>query len=404
MTEAIAVSAADPPTPERDARGADAPGADAPSAVEQALRESEARFRRLADHLPDGFIYQVAEVPPDQVRFVYASAGVEALLGLTPAQVVANPQALYGRIVPEDLPRVRATELAAASGRTMFDCQFRSQGKGGAVHLLHCRSAPRQTDSGGWVWDGIAVDITERVRAEEALREADRRKDEFLALLAHELRNPLAPIRNALQLMRLAKAGSADLTWTRDVIERQVQQLGRLVDDLLDVSRISRGKLQLRRDRVALADVVAHAVEAWRPTIDARQHTLTVTLPDEPVLLDADPMRLAQVLGNLLANAAKYTEPGGKIEIAARVDGPLVELAVRDSGVGIPAEMLDRVFDLFMQVERSITQAAGGLGIGLTLVKRLVELHGGSVEARSAGPGQGSEFLVRLPRVPPPAG
>jgi PAS domain S-box-containing protein len=391
VTEATAVSAADPLIPQRDA-------------IEQALRESEARFRRLADHLPDGFIYQAAEVPPDQVRFVYVSAGVEALLGVTPEEVVADPRALYGRIVPEDLPRVRATELAAAAGRTTFDCQFRSQGKGGRVHWLHCRSAPRQSDSGGWVWDGIAVDITERVRAEEALREADRRKDEFLALLAHELRNPLAPIKNALQLMRMAKPGSADLSWTRDVIERQVQQLGRLVDDLLDVSRISRGKLQLQRDRVALAEIVAHAVEAWRPTIDARQHTLTVTLSEEPVLLDADPLRLAQVLGNLLANAAKYTEPGGKIEIAARIDGPLVELAVRDSGVGIPAEMLDRVFDLFLQVERSITQAAGGLGIGLTLVKRLVELHGGTVEARSAGPGQGSEFLVRLPRVPPLAG
>ena len=250
------------------------------------------------------------------------------------------------------------------------------------------------------MWDGIAMDITERVRAEEALREADRRKDEFLALLAHELRNPLAPIRNALHLMRLAGPGTTDITWTRDVIERQVQQLSRLVDDLLDISRISRGKVQLRRDRVALADIVAHAVETCRPQIDARKHTLTVTLPDEPVLLDADPMRLAQVVGNLLANAAKYTEPGGQITVVAVLEGPQVVLAVRDNGIGIPAEMLERIFELFTQVERAITQAEGGLGIGLTLVKRLVELHGGTVEAKSAGPGQGSEFILRLPCAP----
>jgi len=372
---------------------------DPPSAIEQALRESEARFRQLADHLPDGFIYQIAEVGPELVRFVYISAGVEPLLGITPAEVIADPLALYGRILPEDMPRLREAELAARARRTSFDCQFRSRGKGGTMRWLHCRSAPRQTEGGGWVWDGIAVDITERVRAEEALREADRRKDEFIALLAHELRNPLAPIRNALHLMRLAGPGGAELSWTRDVIERQVQQLSRLVDDLLDISRISRGKIQLRLERVALADVVARAVETSRPLIDARKHTLTVTLPEEPILLDADPMRLAQVVGNLLANAAKCTEPGGQITVTATVEGPQAVLAVRDNGIGIPAEMLERIFELFTQVERAITQAEGGLGIGLTLVKRLAELHGGTVEAQSAGPGQGSAFLVRLPRV-----
>ncbi len=201
--------------------------------------------------------------------------------------------------------------------------------------------------------------------------------------------------------MRLAGPGAGDLTWTRGVIERQVQLLSRLVDDLLDISRISRAKVQLRRDRVDLASIVAHAVETSRPVIDGRQHTLTVTLPEAPVLLDADPMRLAQVVGNLLGNAAKYTEPGGQITISATLDGPHVVLSVRDNGVGIPPEMLERIFDLFTQVERSVTHAEGGLGIGLTLVKRLVEMHGGTVEARSAGPGQGSDFIVRLPQASP---
>jgi CheY-like chemotaxis protein/nitrogen-specific signal transduction histidine kinase len=249
----------------------------------------------------------------------------------------------------------------------------------------------------------LFTDITARKRAEaerEALvarlREADRRKDEFLAMLAHELRNPLAPIRNSLHILRLT-AGGAGGDGVLDMIERQVTHMVRLVDDLLEVSRITRGKIDLRRGRVELAAVVRTAVETSRPFLDAAGHDLTVDLPPEPLVVDGDPVRLAQVLANLLNNAAKYTDPGGKVRVAARRDGAEAVLAVRDTGAGIPPDMLARVFDLFTQVDRSDARAQGGLGIGLTLVKSLTELHGGRVAVRSDGPGTGSEFEVRLP-------
>jgi PAS domain S-box-containing protein len=365
--------------------------------VEQSLRESEARFLQIADNLPDGFIYQIVEDPPGQVRFRYVSAGVEPLLGVTPAEVIADPQVLYGRIDPEDLPRMRAAEEAAGRNRTPFDVRFRSRGRDGTVRWLHCRSAPRPLPGGAAVWDGITVDVTERLAMEETLREADRRKDEFLAMLAHELRNPLAPIRNAVHVMRLLGTPNAEMAWARDVVDRQAQYLTRLVDDLLDVARIARGKVWLYRERVDLAAAIARAVETARPTIEARRHALAVTLPPEPVYLDADPTRLAQVVGNLLTNAAKYTDEGGRITLSAEVDAGWAAVRVRDTGVGIAPEMLGKVFDLFTQVDHSRPRSDGGLGIGLTLVKRLTELHGGTVAAYSDGPGKGSEFVVRLP-------
>ena len=238
-------------------------------------------------------------------------------------------------------------------------------------------------------------DELQRVNAE--LSEADRRKDEFLAVLAHELRNPLAPIRNAVHYLGLKASPDPALRNARDIIDRQVKHLVRLVDDLLDISRISSGKIGLRKERVSLALIVTNAVEASRPAIESENHQLTVTLPAEPVYLDADLTRLAQVLQNLLNNAAKYTAPGGKIGLHAEFDGHSVAIRVVDTGIGIPREMLPRVFDLFTQVDRSIERSSGGLGIGLTLVQRLVELHGGTVEARSEGPDKGSEFVVRLP-------
>jgi CheY-like chemotaxis protein/two-component sensor histidine kinase len=215
--------------------------------------------------------------------------------------------------------------------------------------------------------------------------------------LAHELRNPLAPIRNAVQLLRARGGHEADLCAIRDMIDRQVQQLVRLVDDLLDISRITRGKISLQAEPVDMGTVIARAVETSRPQIDARRHDLTVTLPAEPLLLEADPLRLAQVLGNLLDNAAKYTDDGGRIWLTATKEGKEAVLRVRDTGVGIPAEMLSSVFELFTQVEKSLDRAQGGLGIGLTLVRRLVEMHGGRVQVQSDGPNQGTEFTVRLP-------
>jgi CheY-like chemotaxis protein/two-component sensor histidine kinase len=231
------------------------------------------------------------------------------------------------------------------------------------------------------------------------LIEADRRKDEFLATLAHELRNPLAPLRTSVQLLRRNDPSSLELRRATDVIDRQVEQLVRLVDDLLDVSRVTLDKLELRKQRVGLAVVVLAAVEASRPLIDQSGHCLTVVLPPEPVELDADLTRLAQVFLNLLNNASKYTEPGGQIRLTATHEGGEVVVSVQDTGIGIAPEMLPRVFEMFMQADRALNRPYSGLGIGLTLVKRLVQMHGGSIEARSEGLGKGSEFVVRLPAV-----
>nr|WP_263430013.1 ATP-binding protein [Nannocystis pusilla] len=235
-----------------------------------------------------------------------------------------------------------------------------------------------------------------RRRASE-LQEADRRKDEFLAMLAHELRNPLSPIQSSLEIMNLQALDDPLTGQCRDVIERQVQQLTRLVDDLLEVSRINTGKIQLQMERIDLATVVLRGIETSRPVVDSKGHRLEFACPPDPVWVRADPTRIAQVVGNLVNNAAKYTEPGGEIVVRLeREDGDAV-IRVRDSGIGIPEEMLAEVFDLFTQVNRSLDRSQGGLGIGLALVKRLVGIHGGQVEAHSDGPGLGSEFVVRLP-------
>jgi signal transduction histidine kinase len=250
----------------------------------------------------------------------------------------------------------------------------------------------------------VVIDITDRKRTEQRLQEREReladgarRKDEFLATLAHELRNPLAPIRNSLALLQLAAAGNGGLTQVHEMLERQVNNMVRLVDDLMDVSRITRDLIELRREPVELADIVTAAVETAKPIVEAGKHELTVNVPSEPLILEADPVRLTQALANLLNNAAKYTERGGQIWLSARREGARVVVSVRDTGVGIPTAMLPKVFELFTQLDRTYSRTQGGLGIGLTLVKRLVEMHGGEVEAYSEGPGRGSEFVVRLP-------
>ncbi|HJQ81172.1 MAG TPA: PAS domain S-box protein [Lacipirellulaceae bacterium] len=229
------------------------------------------------------------------------------------------------------------------------------------------------------------------------LREADRRKDEFLATLAHELRNPLAPIRNALQILKMPRVDAATGQQVREVMERQVDQLVRLVDDLLDVSRVMRGKIELRREQVELASVIARGVETAMPLIEVQGHELSVAVPPDSLMLDADPVRLAQVIGNLLTNAAKYTEANGRIWLSAERNDGHVSLHIRDNGIGIAPDMLPHVFDLFVQLDEAATRSQGGLGIGLTLVKNLIEMHSGTVEAKSAGLGKGSEFIVRLP-------
>jgi CheY-like chemotaxis protein len=252
----------------------------------------------------------------------------------------------------------------------------------------------------------VSQDVTERRRMEDNLRtlasdlaEADRRKDEFLATLAHELRNPLAPLSNTLEILKRSTTQDASARRGLDTMERQLEQLVRLVDDLLDVSRITHNRIELRKRAVELAPVIRQAVLAAQPLADVSRHTIDVSLPAEPIHLHADPVRLTQVFGNLLNNSCKYTPPGGSIRVTVQRDGNDAIVTVTDTGIGIPAGKLDSIFDMFAQVDRSLEQSQGGLGIGLTLVKRLIEMHGGTVEARSAGEGHGSAFTVRLPAL-----
>jgi signal transduction histidine kinase len=245
----------------------------------------------------------------------------------------------------------------------------------------------------------LQAEIAEHQRAVEALREADRRKSELLAMLAHELRNPLAPIRNAVEILRRSGGDEQKVKPATEMMQRQVGQMVRLVDDLLDISRISQGKIELRREPVELASAIHRAVEAVRPLCESMDQELTVTLPPEPTYLNADPTRLAQVVGNLLNNASRFTEKGGRIRLTVEREGEQALIRVQDTGIGIAAEQLPRIFEMFMQVDTSLERSRGGLGLGLALVKKLVEMHDGAVEARSAGVGQGSEFIVRLPSL-----
>jgi len=239
--------------------------------------------------------------------------------------------------------------------------------------------------------------IARQTELTDQLRIADRRKDEFLALLAHELRNPLAPLRNAINILQLKESDDPDVLWCQGVIERQSVQLTRLVDDLLDVSRITLGKIKLRLQPLELASVVGRAVETSRPLIDAHRHALIVTLPDGPIRVEGDRARLTQVIANLLNNAAKYQNDGGTIALTVEREASVAVITVRDRGIGLTPDMLQEIFELFAQGERTLDRAQGGLGIGLSLVKTVVELHGGSVSAASDGPGRGSEFSIRLP-------
>jgi PAS domain S-box-containing protein len=250
----------------------------------------------------------------------------------------------------------------------------------------------------------FCLDVSERRRLEDQLRkhaselaEADARKNEFLAMLGHELRNPLAPIRNAVKIMKQRGSDDPTLCWARDVIDQQMRQMAQLVDDLLEISRVTRGKVRLQKEVVDVATIVAYAVESSRPIIDRHRHRLSITTPPDSYLVDADPVRMAQVLSNLLNNAAKYTSEGGQIRLTVSAGDGQVRFRVRDNGIGIPPEMLSRIFDLFTQVDHSLDRSQGGLGLGLTLVRGLVEMHGGTVEAASDGLGKGSEFTVMLP-------
>jgi PAS domain S-box-containing protein len=323
-------------------------------------------------------------------RFVnrgYADAfgfDAEAALGRTHAE-------LCGAAAYE---AIRQPLDAGFAGETVSDEMPLHLANLGERHLL-ANYRPDLDEAGQVCGVVLALsDITARVQAEIALREADRRKDEFLATLAHELRNPLAPIMNSVQLLG---ADSATRANARAIIDRQVRHMARLVDDLLDVSRITLGRINLRRERVSVAQVVSHAVEASRPLIESSGHVFNVQLPAAPLVVDADLTRLAQALLNLLNNAAKYTPAGGRIDLSVSQAGSDVLIAVADTGVGIPESMLPHIFEMFAQVDRDLARAQGGLGIGLTLAGKLVNMHGGTLEAHSAGLGRGSRFEIRMP-------
>ena len=373
----------------------------AEAALQEAMRSlarSERQFATLVENSP--FIFARFD---RELRHVYVSPMIESVTGLAPAAFVGRTHAQI------DLPADLAAELTTLvrgvfENGTVADTRFSYHTPSGVRHY-EARLVPEISRDG--VVESvlsIASDVTEREVADSerrvaaaSLREADRRKDVFLATLAHELRNPLAPIGNALQVMRLS-ADEAAQARAREMIERQLGQLVHLVDDLLDVSRISQGKVELRRERIELSAVIRNAVETSRPVVDASRHALEVSLAPAPeIAVDGDMTRLTQVVANLLNNAAKYTPAGGRIVVSTRREGDEAVVEVADTGVGIAAGQLAEVFQMFTQVDRAAGRSQGGLGIGLALVRRLVEMHGGTVLATSAGPGLGSSFQVRLP-------
>jgi PAS domain S-box-containing protein len=367
------------------------------SSAEDVLRASEQRFARFMRHLPG-----LAWIKSLEGRYAYMNDAAAAAFG--------HPKnELYGRtdeeiFAPETAASFRENDrlaLESEGGRMIIETLEQPDG----THYSMVNKFPIPGPDGQVAWiGGMAFDVTEMRRAERAvaesearLRDADRRKDEFLATLAHELRNPMAPIRNAVSVLRLRGAKDAESEEVLDMMDRQVEHMVRLVDDLLEVSRITLGKIELRHQRVELQQVIQTALESSRPFLEEAAHQIEVELPPDPIFLMGDPVRLAQIVGNLLHNAGKYTEREGTIGLAARIEDLDLVVSVRDNGVGIAPEMLPHIFEMFTQVDRSRGQSRGGLGIGLTLAQSLARMHGGRVEAHSDGLGKGSEFLVRLP-------
>jgi PAS domain S-box-containing protein len=324
--------------------------------------------------------------------------GAQRLYGYTPQEAIGRPITML--MPPDRHHEMHDILVRIRRGERVEHYETERLCKDGTVVQVSLSVSPLVAADGRIVGASkIARDITDRKRAEDALREASRRKDEFLATLAHELRNPLAPIRNSLHLLELGSHSNPGVEYVREMMERQVSHMVRMVDDLMEVSRITRGKIDLRRERIELDSVIRSAIETSQPLFEAGGHRLDVVLPSDPLVLDADPVRLAQVFANLLNNAAKYTEHPGTIRLAARREDGHVEVSVQDGGIGIPTEMLPRVFEMFAQIDSARRRSQGGLGIGLTLVRDLVQMHGGTVSAHSRGPGTGSEFVVRLPLV-----
>ena len=378
-----------------------------PESESQALSQEDL-YRLLVEGVRD---YAIFMLDPDGIVVTW-NAGAERIKGYAAEDIIGQS---FSRFYPEEAVRsgcpAHALAVAAAEGR-FEDEGWRVRKDGSRFWANAVLTALR--DGAGKLrgFAKVTRDLTRRREAEEQARQlgraqaaraeaeaASRRKDEFLAVLGHELRNPLAPLHNCLQILNLAEANDPDTREAGEIMARQVRLLTRLVDDLLDLSRVSRGLVRLRKERVDLRTVVAGAVETASVAIEERGHALTMCLPPAPVWLEADPLRLGQVVVNLLTNAAKYTPAGGRIEVEARRTELLAEVRVRDNGIGIRPEDLPRIFEMFAHGGRVESRVHEGLGIGLTLVKSLVEQHGGTVEAHSNGPGGGSEFLVRLPAL-----
>jgi len=352
--------------------------------VAEALGASEQRLRFVMDSMPQKVVTTRTDGAVD-----YFNPQWSEFTGLSLEQISEGGWKQF--IHPDDLAETtRIWKHSVATGEvSLREHRFR---RADAEYRWHLSRTVPMRDAAGKVvlWIGSSTDVHE-------VKEADHRKDEFLAMLAHELRNPLAPIRNTLEVMKRADGNRELIQPALSTMERQLRHMTRLIDDLLDASRISQGKIGLRREKVELTSVVRQVVEASRPYYEAAQQELTVALPPQPIYLDADPVRLAQVFGNLLHNASKFSRRGGRVALAGELQGGDVVIAVRDCGIGIPSALLPRVFELFMQGDQTLERTHGGLGIGLTLVRRLVEMHGGSVQAASEGVDRGSEFVVRLP-------
>ena len=371
--------------------------------AEELLRASEER-RRLALDAAELGTWHVEPA----TRATKTDARYRAIFGTT--EDWTDYLQAFAVIHPDDLPAVKEAVATATRPEdpTPFAIEYRIVHPDGSLHwvLANGRSSFEGLGSTRRAvsFDGTVADITDRKRGEEEreqlvanLREQDQRKDEFLATLAHELRNPLVPIRNGLQIMRLAKGDPEATEQVRSMMERQLGQMVHLIDDLLDLSRISRGKIELRKERIELVKAIQQAIEASQPAIKKADHELSIEFPPGPIHVDADLTRLTQVFSNLLNNAAKYTERGGRIRLTVQHLGAEAVVSVQDNGIGIPSDMLGHVFEMFTQVDRHLERSQGGLGVGLSIVQRLVQMHGGSVEARSDGHGRGSEFVVRLP-------
>ena len=356
---------------------------------EAALRESEARYRALTNATAD-VVYRMS---PDWIHLRQLDGR-----GYLKDTADASRYWLDDYIPPEDQARIHEAIAAAIRTKSTFELEHRVLRLDGSVGWTYSRAVPMPDARGGIEeWIGAASDITERKLAEEKLRESDRRKDEFLAMLAHELRNPLAPIGAAAALLQRARLDEGLVRKTSEIIGRQVAHMTELIDDLLDVSRVTHGQVELDEAALDMRAIVADAVEQAMPLVRTRHQQLDVDVPAQLMPVMGDAKRLVQVLANLLNNAAKYTQEGGRLRLAARVRGNQVVVDVADNGIGMAPDLVARAFDLFAQAERTSDRASGGLGLGLALVRSLVELHGGTVACESAGPGQGSRFTVTLP-------